>query len=144
MRGVTAEIRIAAKPADVLRAFLDLKALKQWWSVDRGLVEERPGGVWALAWERSDRGFRYVTVGIIHSYQAGEYLHIEKVLYFHPDYMIFGPMDLNVAVKTAGNGTLLTVRQDGYQSGPEWDWYYQAVLTAWPEAIKLVKKYCER
>jgi hypothetical protein len=66
------------------------------------------------------------------------------VLYFHPDYMIFGPMDLNVAVKTAGNGTLLTVRQDGYQSGPEWDWYYQAVLTAWPEAIKLVKKYCER
>jgi hypothetical protein len=82
--------------------------------------------------------------GIIHSYQAGEYLHIEKVLYFHPDYMIFGPMDLNVAVKTAGNGTLLTVRQDGYQSGPEWDWYYQAVLTAWPEAIKLVKKYCER
>ncbi len=35
MRGVTAEIRIAAKPADVLGAFPDLKALKQGWSVDR-------------------------------------------------------------------------------------------------------------
>jgi hypothetical protein len=82
----------------------------------------------ALAWERSDRGFRYVTVGIIRSYQAGEHLHIEKMVYFHPDYMIFGPMDLDVSVKTTGNETLLTVRQDGYQSGAEWDWYYQAVL----------------
>jgi Activator of Hsp90 ATPase homolog 1-like protein len=122
VRDVTAEIRIAAKPADVLRAFLELKALKQWWGVDRALVEQRPGGVWALAWERSDRGFRYVTVGIIHSYQAGEYPHIEKMLYFHPDYM----MDLNVAVKTAGNETLLIVLQEGYQSGAVRDWYYLA------------------
>jgi hypothetical protein len=37
-------------------------------------------------------------------------------------------MDLDVSVKTTGNETLLTVRQDGYQSGAEWDWYYQAVL----------------
>jgi uncharacterized protein YndB with AHSA1/START domain len=143
MRTVTAEITLNANPSVVLRAFVDIDAMKKWWSVDRGLVEARSGGVWALCWERSAAGFRYVTAGVIRSYHPAERLEIEKIVYCNPDHIIFGPMEIDVNVKADANGTHLTLRQDGYQKGAEWDWYYQAVLNAWPEALKMLKKYCE-
>ncbi len=49
-RKVTRSVHIQASPERVLRAFLDVEQMKQWWGATRGLVEERRGGVWALAW----------------------------------------------------------------------------------------------
>jgi hypothetical protein len=33
------------------------------------------------------------------------------------------------------------VTQDGYREGEAWDWYYEAVLKAWPSALEGLKKY---
>jgi hypothetical protein len=43
--------------------------------------------------------------------------------------------------KKNGTGTLLHVTQDGYREGEAWDWYYEAVLKAWPSALEGLKKY---
>ena len=58
MRTVQVELVIGAPPDRVLDAFVDTDALREWWDVDRGLIDAREGGVWSLAWDRSDKGFR--------------------------------------------------------------------------------------
>ena len=32
----------------------------------------------------------------------------------------------------------------GYQSGGDWDWYYEAVTAAWPVVVKTIKDYLEK
>ena len=143
MREVSAQIVVAASCERALRAFLEVDAMRQWWGVERGLVETHEGGVWALAWERSDHGFRYVSTGTIAAYRPGEYLRIENMVYLNPDHVVLGPMQLHVSVSDDEGGTLLAVRQSGYQEGEEWDWYYQAVVQAWPVTLEMVKEFLE-
>ncbi len=143
MRHVETTVRVNAAPEAVLRAFTDVEAMRQWWGADRGLVEPREGGVWALAWERSAQGFKYVTTGRIASMEPGCRLCIADLVYFNPDRAVLGPMMLTVQVTAVDGGCLLTIRQDGYRDGPDWDWYRDAVSQAWPEVAKLVKRFVE-
>jgi hypothetical protein len=39
---------------------------------------------------------------------------------------------------------MLHICQDGYQVGGDWDWYYHAVMDAWPQALKQIKSYIEK
>lgn len=142
MKHVETKIRVDASPEAVLRAFTDVEAMRQWWGVDRGLVDPRQGGVWALAWDRTSNGFRYVTTGRIASIERGR-LCITELVYFNPDHPVLGPMSLTVEVAAVEKGCLLTIRQDGYRDGPDWDWYYDAVRAAWPEVAKLIKEFVE-
>lgn len=144
MRSVKSSIEISTPPDRVLRAFVDVDMAKEWWGVDRGLIEPKPGGVWALAWERSDAGYKYSGTGIISSYIPGKELVIEKMVYFNPDRPLLGPMRVRHTVSTMGDVTTLTVIQDGYGEGPDWDWYYEAVVQGWPAALKLLKEYLEK
>jgi len=48
MREVHAQIDIAADPYAALAAFMDIDAMREWWGVEGGLIESRPGGVWAV------------------------------------------------------------------------------------------------
>jgi len=144
MREVRAEIRINAPADRCLQGFINVETMRQWWGVDRGLVEPKPGGMWALAWERSEHGFRYVSTGRIKAYSSGKYLDIENLVYFNPDHVVFGPLRLTILVKTKNGGTHLSLVQDGYGEGPEWDWYYDAVLHAWPRALEALKKFLEK
>ena len=143
MRTVETRIHVAATPDAALNAFLELEAMRKWWHVDRGLVDPREGGVWAFAWERSEHGFKYVITGRIASLQPGHRLMITEMLYFNPDRPVFGPMTLTVEVSPAGSGCELTIRQDGYEDGPDWDWYYRVVSWAWPEVAKDIKQFLE-
>ena len=46
----------------------------------------------------------------------------------------------------AGDDTEITkvgVVQSGYQYGDDWDWYYNAVVQAWPQTLEKLKKYIE-
>lgn len=144
MRSVYAETNITADPGLVIQSFLEQPHLQGWWGVARSLVEPKPGGVWALAWEISDTGIRYVSTGIIEQIIPHEYLKINKLTYLNPDREILGPMELEVHVALA-NETHAKVRvvQSGYQYGSDWDWYYDAVVQAWPMALNLLKKYLE-
>jgi uncharacterized protein YndB with AHSA1/START domain len=143
MKAVETRIDVATSPDSALRAFLDLDAIKKWWHVERGLLEPREGGVWAFAWERSEQGFKYVITGRIGLIQPGRRLMITEMLYFNPDRPIFGPMSLTVEAVLKGAGCELTIVQDGYGEGPDWEWYYKVVRWAWPEVAKEIKEFLE-
>ncbi len=131
-RKVSTSIQVSAGAERALRAFLDPELMKQWWGVERALVEERKGGPWALAWGASEHGYHYVVSGIIKSLLPGKRLRIDSLVYFSPDFPVLGPMRLFV-----------NVRQDGYGQGPDWDRYYQAVVKGWKEALRNLKAFLE-
>jgi hypothetical protein len=132
----------SASPARVLRAFLDARDLAGWWGVERSLVETSTGGVYAVTWGLSEHGFRYVTTGTIGLYEPERILRIDHYTYFSPDRPILGPMSLMIQVaRTANDTTSIEVVQDGYRDGADWDWYYEAVVTAWPQALEALVRY---
>lgn len=144
MRHVEATILIQAPTDRVLDAFLELSMLQDWWGVERALVEKREGGVYTLAWQTSEAGFHYVSTGIIERYVPGRELHIGHLVYLNPERPLLGPMDFWVRTEEVDGGTQLTIRQDGYGHGPDWDWYYNVVREAWPGVLQVVKVYLEK
>lgn len=122
MRAVHASIEINVTPERALDAF---------------------GGVYTLAWGITDAGFKYISSGTIGSYEPGSHLDIINLVYLNAEKPPLGPMSLSVGVKSSPNGTFLDLTQDGYQSGETWDWYYEAVKTAWPAVLVELKKYLE-
>ena len=145
MRNVRAVTTIASDPGTILQAFLEQQHLQAWWGVARSLVEAKPGGLWVLAWEISDTGIRYVSTGIIEKLIPHEYLKISGMTYLNPEREILGPMALEIKVARADeNNSTAEVIQSGYQYGGDWDWYYDAVVNAWPVALKMLKEYLEK
>jgi uncharacterized protein YndB with AHSA1/START domain len=144
LKKVETEIEIKTSPKNLLDAFTEFSLLKQWWGVERALIEKNEGGIYALVWNISETGFKYVSTGIISSYKSADHLYIEKYIYFNPDKSILGPMSLTIDVKDKGAGlTELRLCQDGYQEGRDWNWYYEAVLQAWPSVLQDLKKFLE-
>ena len=142
-RKVEAQANIDAAPQLVLDAFTEQSHLNGWWAVERSLVEKLPGGSYALAWGISDKGFQYVSAGVVQEYEPARLLKVGHFSYFNPERDILGGMGLTVELSARGQGTHLQLCQDGYRSGGDWDWYFEAVTTAWPQALGLLKKYLE-
>ncbi len=144
MRTVEQKILIKTRPERVISAFTDTTMLKGWWGVEKSLVETHSGGCYTLAWQVSKTGFSYVSTGVIKSYESHSHLIVENMVYLNPERPFLGPMTLTIKVKPVGDQTELYLRQDGYQSGPDWDWYYEAVVKAWPMALEQLKTYLEQ
>ena len=144
MRSVQASIEINAAPEEALDAFMEFDHLKEWWGVERALIEKRGGGAYTLAWGISNAGLKYISSGTIGSYEPGRRVEIVNLVYLNAEKPPLGPMSLSVHVKASVNGTLLELTQAGYQSGEVWDWYYEAVRKAWPAVLLELKKYLEK
>ena len=86
----------------------------------------------------------FVTTGIVKEYIPGCQLKIVNIVYFNPQRPVLGPMELMVLTTPEEVGTTLTVVQSGYQNGPDWDEYYNAVKEAWPSVVLNVKDYLEK
>jgi hypothetical protein len=142
MRNVRAEVEVQTTVDRAIAAFLDSRALGAWWGVERALVEKKVGGVFAIAWAIAENGFGYLTTGTIGALAEG-HLRIDHYTYFHPQRSILGPMTLSVEARPRASGVLLSVTQAGYQTGSDWDWYYDAVHGAWPRVVKDVARYLE-
>jgi len=117
--------------------------LRAWWDVERSLIEKRIGGLYTLVWNITDKGFGFVSTGIIKNYIPGAVLEIDNFIYLNPGIPILGPMKLTVHAKEKGIGSELYLCQDGYQNGPDWDWYYEAVQQVLPIVEKKLKEYLE-
>ena len=145
MRLVAASIEINARPEKILPAFLRQEHLKVWWGVERSLIDAKAGGVYTLAWNISEQGIKYVSTGIIEELIPGEYLMIKNLVYLSPAKKILGPMELEIdLMATDDKATKVGVVQSGYRYGDDWDRYYEAVLTAWPQALEMLKNYLEK
>lgn len=144
MRKVELNISIDVLPEKVIMAFLDFQMLNKWWQVERSLIEKCIGGVYALAWQVTENGFGFVSTGIIKNYEPFSILEIEKLVYLNPEKMLLGPMSLTIKATENEGKTALYLCQDGYQSGGDWDWYYNAVNQAWPLVVKSLKEFLEK
>ena len=145
MRLVAASIEINARPEKILPAFLNQEHLKAWWAVERSLIEPKAGGVYTLAWNISEQGIKHITTGVIDELIPGEYLMVKNFVYLNPEKKILGPMELEIdLIETGDKLTKVGVVQSGYKYGGDWDWYYDAVLKAWPQALELLKNYLEK
>lgn len=144
MKSITIHSSIKCSSGKVIQAFLDPTALKEWWGVERALIEPMVGGLFILAWQVAEQGLGYVTTGIISAYEPEKQLIVKNLAYLNPARSILGPMNLIVRVTTKGGGADLYLCQDGYQSGGDWDWYFEAVHIAWPIVIESLKQYLEK
>lgn len=144
MRKVESSININCSAEKIIDAFTEFEMLRGWWGVKRALIEKRVGGVYILAWNISDKGFGYVSSGIIKNYKAGKLLKITGLVYLNPEHPILGPMNLTIQTVEEKNITRLFLCQDGYQYGDDWDWYYKAVSQAWPGVLQTLKTYLEK
>jgi len=96
-----------------------------------------------LTWDVSEKGFGYVSTGIIKSYQNDKELVIDNFVYLNPEKPFLDPMSLTVRATAKGGMTEVYLCQDGYQPGEDWDWYYEVVKQAWPVVMQELKKYLE-
>lgn len=143
MKEVKAQIDLTQSPEIILKAFSDPDMLRGWWGVERSLIELKKGGMYMLAWQITEKGFGYISAGRIAKYTPGTELLITDSCYFNPERPILGPMEMHISLTTGTNSNALTVLQTGYQSGPDWTWYYKAVKDAWPAALSNLKKYLD-
>jgi len=143
MKKVEAKIDIQSTAEKVMSAFIDPKMLNGWWGVEKHLIELKNGGIYSLAWNVSKDGIGFVSTGIIKEYIPNEKLMIENFVYLNPEKSILGPMSLIISTRSENDRTELHICQDGYQSGEDWDWYYNAVLDAWPKALETIKGFIE-
>ncbi len=144
MRRVEHEIEIRQPAPAIFEAFTEFSLLKEWWGVERCLIEKKQGGLYALAWEASRKGFHYVSTGIITVFIPGKELLIDHFVYFNPEKQILGPTFLSIKLQEENNGTRLRLIQGGYQTGGDWDWFYDSVKDAWPKVLDNLKKFLEQ
>jgi uncharacterized protein YndB with AHSA1/START domain len=144
MRKVEAFIEINCPAQKIFDAFTEPEQLKGWWQVERCLVEKKQGGIYALAWDLSDKGFRYISTGFITVYRPGKELLVDHFVYFNPEKKILGPTWLSLKMEEENDITLLQLIQGGYQDGDDWNWFYSAVKEAWPKALQLLKEFLEQ
>ncbi|NER12080.1 hypothetical protein GWK08_01380 [Leptobacterium flavescens] len=144
MKKVEVNISIKTSPERVISAFTDLDMLKDWWVVERALVQKREGGIYTLAWNISETGFGYVSSGLIEKYDPQKELVIGNLVYMNPERPFLGPMTLSLRAVEKNGESDVYLCQSGYQEGEHWNWYYQAVKDAWPVVMESFKKYLEQ
>ena len=142
MRAVSNSVDLALAPEAAIDLFLHPEHLRAWWGVERCLVEPHGGGAYTLVWQITPDGLGYVTSGVVQSI-GEESLQIGTVVYLSPQRPIMGPMSIEVIAQATPSGCRLTVVQDGYREGPDWDWYHEAVDTAWPLVLATLADYAE-
>lgn len=143
MRKVEAAIEIDQPASRVFDAFTEASLLRSWWGVERCLVEKKQGGLYSLTWDISDKGFHYVSTGVITVFIPAKELMVDHFVYFNPEKKILGPTYLSIRLTEKENKTLLNLVQGGYQSDADWDWFYDAVKNAWPKVLVNLKSFLE-
>jgi uncharacterized protein YndB with AHSA1/START domain len=126
---------ISASPEEVLNAFLDDGDLKAWWKVSRSLVEQKEGGIWSITWDDwGEEKTQHAWIGVIEEITPDRVL-VGHLVMIEPDMPLFGPMQVEISVKPADQGTALTVSHRGYQYGEHWDKIYELVVNGWDHVL---------
>ena len=144
MKKVEVNLQINAKPEEVIKAFTNPTMLKEWWGVEKNLIQKKAGGLYIIGWDITEKGMKYVSTGVIKKYNPKLELEIADFAYLNPEKSFLGPMTLTVRAVEKNEVTEVYLCQDGYQEGEDWDWYYEAVKEAWPQVMKALKKYLEQ
>jgi hypothetical protein len=140
---------IRAQPSRVLAAFFDAAALENWWQVARSVTVPRVLGVYAVEWPRTDfaddvlgplGGTFY---GVVMDYDAVRGFLVADAHWLPPEGDPIGPMALDVSCARDALGTLLRVRQSGYEPGLRWTRYYGVISAGWKSSLLALRAMLE-
>ena len=141
---------IAASPTSVIDAFFDPNALAVWWQVARSVCIPKPLGSYAVEWPptewRDDLLGRLG--GALHAtvmeFKPGREFFLADSWWLPPDGEPVGPMALEATCISQREGTLLQVRQSGWdRSSARWTRYYDIISTGWMLALEALKTHLE-
>lgn len=144
-RAVRAEIQILARAMSVTQALTDVAQMRAWWGAERGLVEERADGIWALAWDYpAELGGHSVLFGTIRSLRHSSHLHIQRMVHARAGHDLMGPVALTFEARERGTSTNLTLVHEGFGAGTEWDDYRAKAVDNWARDLVRLKAHLER
>ena len=149
MREFTHTLTIEAPPAAVLDAFFDPDALQAWWRVKRSLCLARPLGVYAVEWEPTESRDEIfgrlggAMRGTVIDFKPASEFFLADVFWLPPDGDPVGPMALEATCTQHGNGTVLRLRQSGWEDSARWTRYYELIAIAFTHALEEMKRYLE-
>ena len=146
----TANIVIAASPASIIDAFFDPNALAVWWQATRSVCIPKPLGSYAVEWAPTEwrddvlgrlGGALHATVM---EFKPGREFFLADTYWLPPDGDPIGPKALEATCSLQPGGTLLQLRQSGYEEGsPRWKRYYEVIVPGWTRALQSMKNYLE-
>ena len=148
------ETLVQASGMQVLFACLDAEAIKAWWGARNAVVEARPGGLFAVEWETGMGGqdellgpLGGTLAGVLDRSQAGHFVHFGSLHWLSPRGEVFGPMRLEVNVRSKGDPraapTLLEITSSAYGEGERWERYREQSRRGWEKTIQDLKAWCE-
>ena len=150
MRDVTHRLVINAPPAAVLDAFFDAEALRAWWEVSHAVCIPRPLGSYAVEWRPTD--WRDDVLGplggtfhgTVMEFVPGKEFFLADAYWLPPEGDPIGPMAFEATCSPDGEGTLLQIRQSGFdESNARWARYYDITSSGWNVALTALKTYLE-
>ena len=145
MKNVEVSIDIHVPPSNVIDSFTDADLLRRWWGVEKSFIDLRRNGVYTVAWLLSGDGMKYISTGIISDFDPHRKLHIENYMYLSAEKEFLGPMELKIDAIATENGSRVHLSQGPYpeRKSEDWDWYYDAVNSAWPNVMLTLKEFLE-
>ena len=149
MRELTQTLTIAAPAASVLDAFFDADALASWWQVKRSLCTPRMLGCYAI--EFDSPGSRDELLGplggVFHGtvvdWSPGREALVADAYWLPTVGDPIGPMALEIRCIADERGTVLSLRQSGWDNSPRWTRYYEILERSLPAALGELKRYLE-
>lgn len=142
-------IVIAANSASVVDAFFDPDALAIWWQVTRSVCIPKPLGSYAVEWPPTEWRDEVLgrLGGVFHAtvmeYKPGREFFLAEAWWLPPDGEPIGPMALEATCSPQPGGTLLHLRQSGYEESARWTRYYEVISPGWQRALQSMKSYLE-
>jgi uncharacterized protein YndB with AHSA1/START domain len=150
VRELTQTLTIAAPAPSVLEAFFDADALAVWWQARRSLCTPRMLGCYAIEWMSPGSRDELlgplggVFHGTIVDFAAGREVLVADAYWLPVIGDPIGPMALEIRCFGGEHGTVLSLRQSGWDNTPRWNRYYEILGRSLPAALAELKRYLEQ
>jgi uncharacterized protein YndB with AHSA1/START domain len=131
-RRIEAEIRTAATPEEVWKAWTDPAAISRWFT-DEARGEAKPGGT--LVW--GFRGFGEIAYPVVVADPPAR-------LVLAGDIPGRGPFALEILIHRSAGTTIVRLVNSGFLDGADWNEEYEGVRSGWAGSMALLKHYLER
>jgi len=149
MAEFTASLVLPVSPTSVLDAFFDPNALAVWWDVKRSVCVPRPLGSYAVEWATTEWHDEVLgrLGGAFHAtvmeFKPGREFFLADAYWLAPDGDPIGPMALEATCSPHPAGTLLSLRQSGYEESARWRRYYELITPGWSNALEALRSFLE-
>ncbi len=140
------KIELAAPPERVFALLHTPSDICRWWGAARVIVIPKQGGMWSAAWGDNEDNPEYVTAATMRVFDPPRRIVFSNYQYesSHAPLPFEADFITEFMVRpTDANGSILSVRQDGFPAGPEADDFYAGCEMGWHDTFDSIQKYLE-